>query len=70
MYRPSFMSVSRKLVEGEKSERWQNRGNRIDFVRGERKEVELRHMMPSGSIGKMLRGKGKVEEEDDEEKMR
>ena len=40
--RPSFMSVSRKSVEGEKSERWQNRGNRIDFVRGERKEVDVR----------------------------
>ena len=44
--------------------------NRIDFVRGERKEVELRHMMPSASIGNILKGKGKMEEEDDEEKMR
>ena len=66
------MSVSRKPVEGEKSERWQNRGNRIDYVRGERKEVELRHMMPSVSTGNMLKGKGKgrKEEEDDEEKTR
>ena len=64
------MSVSRKTVEGEKSERWQNRGNRIDFVRGERKGVELRHMMPSVSIGNMLKGKGRMEEEDDEEKTR
>ena len=64
------MSVSRKPVEGEKSERWQNKGNRIDFVRGERKEVELRHLMPSVSIGTMLKEKGRMEEEDDEEKIR
>ena len=70
IYRPSFMSVSRKAVEGERSERWQNRGNRIDFVRGERKEVELRHLVPSVSIGKILKEKGKREEEDDEEKIR
>ena len=70
IYRPSFMSMTRKQVEGERSERWQNRGNRIDYVRGERKEVELRHMMPAVGIGKLLREKGKMEEEDDEEKTR
>ena len=64
IYRPSFMSVSRKQVEGEKRVRWQNRGNRIDIVRGERKEVELKHLMPAASIGNMLKGKEKVEEED------
>ena len=65
-----MMSVSRKTVEGEKSERWSNRGNRIDYLRGDRKEVELRHLMPAASIGNMLREKGRVEEEDDEEKIR
>ena len=70
IYRPSMMKMSRKTAEGEKNERWSNRGNRIDFVRGERKEVELRHLMPAAGIGKMLREKGKMEEEDDEEKTR
>ena len=50
IYRPSFMSMTRKQVEGERSERWQNRGNRMDYVRGERKEVELRHLMPAAGI--------------------
>ena len=50
IYRPSFMSMTRKQVEGERSERWQNKGNRMDYVRGERKEVELRHLMPAAGI--------------------
>ena len=36
-------------------------------MRGERKEVVLRHLVPSEEIGKMLREKGKDAEEDVEE---
>ena len=65
IYRSSFMSMIRKQQEVEESGGWKSRGNRLDFIRGERKEVVLRHMMPSTSIGE----KGKGEEEDEEEKI-
>ena len=36
-------------------------------MRGDRKEVVLRHLMPSEEIGKMMKAKGKETEEDVEE---
>ena len=71
IYRPSFICMSNKnRKEGEEQE-WRNRGNRIDFVRGERKEVELKHVVPAKEIEKVLKAKGRrLEEEDEEEKER
>ena len=39
----------------------------MDYVRGDRKEVIIRHLMPSEEIGKMMREKGKEVEEESEE---
>ena len=42
IYRPCFASMSRKeKKEGEDME-WSNRGNKVEIVRGEKKEVMLR----------------------------
>ena len=43
---------------------WRIKGNRVDFVRGDRKEVVIKHLMPSEEIGKMMRSKGKEIEEE------
>ena len=42
IFRPRFMTMTNKDWKKYGGEReWRNRGNRIDVVRGERKEVEL-----------------------------
>ena len=64
VYRPSFISMTNKAW---RDREWRSKGNRIDYVRGERKEVVLRHLVPNEEIGKMLRAKGKDVEEDVEE---
>ena len=56
--------TNRGWVEGDRE--WRIKGNRVDFVRGDRKEVIIRHLMPSEEIGKMMREKGKEVEEDSE----
>ena len=43
---------------------WRIKGNRVVFVRGDRKEVVIKHLMPSEEIGKMMRSKGKEIEEE------
>ena len=66
IYRPSFISMTnRGWVEGDRE--WRIKGNRVDYVRGDRKEVIIRHLMPSKEIGKMMREKGKELEEENEE---
>ena len=58
-----------KGKEGEERS-WSNRGNRVEFVKGERREVELRCMQPAREIGRMLEetGIGGMEEEFEQEK--
>ena len=66
IYRPSFISMTnRGWVEGDRE--WRIKGNRVDYVRGDRKEVIIRHLMPSEEIGKMMQEKGKESEEESEE---
>ena len=46
IYRPSFISMTnRGWAEGDRE--WRIKGNRVDFVRGDRKEVVIKHLMPS-----------------------
>ena len=52
IYRPSMMNMTNKEWKGEDKE-WRNKGNRIDYVRRERTEVELRRMVPPKELGKM-----------------
>ena len=59
IYRPSFASMTAKDGVEEGEERgWRNRGNRVDIVRGERNEVELRSLLPAKQIRRMLEEKG------------
>ena len=59
IYRPSFASMTAKDGVEEGEERGgRNRGNRVDIVRGERKEVELRSLLPAKQIRRMLEEKG------------
>ena len=63
IYRPSFISMTnRGWKDGDRE--WRIKGNRVDFVRGEKKEVEIKHLMQSEEIGKMMRSKGKEREEE------
>ena len=66
IFRPSFISMTNKEWK-EGNREWRLKGNRVDFVRGERKEVVLRHLLPSEEVGRMMRDKGKETEEDSEE---
>ena len=69
IYRPSFISMTnRGWKDGDRE--WRNKGNRVDFVRGEKKEVEIRHLKESEEIGKMMRSKGKEQEEESVESER
>ena len=71
IYRPSFVAMSNResSKEGEEGG-WRNRGNRVDLVRGEWKEVELKSMLPARGIGKMLEERGMcgIDEEFEQEK--
>ena len=43
IFRPSLVAMTNREKGKEGEERgWSNRGNRVDLVRGERREVELR----------------------------
>ena len=70
IFRPSFVEMSNKGWQRGKKRKWSNKGYRIDFIRGERKEVELRHMVESREIAKLMKDKGRigVEEEEEQEK--
>ena len=63
------MSNRESSKEGEERG-WRIRGNRVDLVRGERKEVELKSMLPARGIGKMLEERGMcgIDEEFEQEK--
>ena len=55
IYRPRFASMTAKDGVKEGEERgWRNRGNRVDIVRGERKEVGLRSLLPAKQIRRLL----------------
>ena len=67
IYRPCFVSMSNREWKEDQEKKWKTRGNRIDFIRGEKKDMVLRSLIPSREIGKMLRGKGKESEQEEEE---
>ena len=71
IYRPCFASMTRKesVKEGEVKE-WLNRGNKIEMIRGEKKEVMLRSLQPSKEIRKLLESKGRFGEEEEYEQKR
>ena len=72
IYRPCFASMTSKEKgkEGEERE-WSNRENKVEIVRGEKKEVVLRSLQPVKEIRKLLESKGKFgEEEEYEQKKR
>ena len=54
---------------GERRE-WQIKGNRIDYIRGERKEVELKHMVVTKEIEKLMKENGKESIEEEEEQLK
>ena len=70
IYRPAFMSLTSKDCKDSAERSWKNKGNRLDWVRGERKEVSVRHLAPSRELGKMLSEKGVEEEQDGAEQER
>ena len=51
IYRPCFASMmsKEKIKEGEEGE-WSNRGNKVELVRGEKKEVMLRSWVECGKM--------------------
>ena len=71
IYRPCFASMmsKEKGKEGEERE-WSNRGNKVEIIRGERKEVELRSLQPVKGIRKLLESKGRFGEEEEYEQKR
>ena len=71
IYRPCFASMmsKEKRKEGEEGE-WNNRGNKVELVRGEKKEVMLRSLQPVKEIRKLLESKGKFGEEEEYEQKR
>ena len=69
IYRPSFVIMTPKGKKEGEVAAWRNRGNRLEVVRGERKEVELRHAATAKGIEKLMAAKGvKIDEEEEEEK--
>ena len=71
IYRPCFASMSSKEKEKEGEEReWSNRGNKVEMVRGEKKEVMLRSLQPAKEIRKLLESKGRFGEEEEYEQKR
>ena len=71
IYRPCFASMTskEKRKEGEERE-WSNRGNKVEIVRGEKKEVMLRSLQPVKEIRKLLESKGRFGEEKEYEQKR
>ena len=71
IYRPCFASMmnKEKRKEGEDGE-WSNRGNKVELIRGEKKEVMLRSLRPVKEIRKLLESKGKFGEEEEYEQKR
>ena len=63
------MTNKEKGKEGEELE-WRNRGNWVDLLRGERKEVELRCLQPVKEIMKILESKGRYGEDKEYEQER
>ena len=71
IYRPCFASMmsKEKGKEGEERE-WSNRENKVEIVRGEKKEVVLRSLQPVKEIRKLLESNGKFGEEEEYEQTR
>ena len=71
IYRPCFASMSRKeKVKEREDKEWSNRGNKVEMIRGEKKEVMLRSLQPSKEIRKLLESKGRFGEEEEYEQKR
>ena len=71
IYRLCLVVMTNREKGKEGEERiWSNIGNRVEYVKGERREVELRCMQPAREIGRMLeeKGIGGMEEEFEQEK--
>ena len=49
---------------------WSNRGNKVEMVRGEKKEVMLQSLQPAKEIRKLLESKGRFGEEEEYEQKR